>query len=578
MTTNDKASKQHAIAQFNRLKNRGIAEGFRVTVIDGVGYDRAREISNSRPEFDYQPWAVAYPRNAEQVATCLKFCQTHKDIEGQTFGLRIRSGGHQHEAMCSADNVLIVRLSEMNTIVYPDPVKRDTAWLPVGKKLQEAYYEVGLHGKVIPGGGCQSVNPGGLIHGGGWGWATRMYGLTCDSVIEVEVVLANGNIVRANANNAYQDLFWAVRGGGGGNFGIVTRFLIKLSPLKKDGHLTWFAELGRKDLTKVEVEQFVAAYLEIQAKFPHELTTAAAVRVKNPDRSNGLHPVTIAGRYYGPKSDLKTLLEPLKPYLKGDLWAQSKPASLGASSGRLLGFSASLAETDHPDYREEYIHELDAALGDFLYPSAPVMSLAPSGAQDAEGDKEKRITKPPASTCDAPHPHKISSAFPLADSDAADKQANYAKIARATANFFDQTNRSKEAWKPYQSASLYLVLHGLGATQKANSAVKNFAPAETAFFWRNKDVIFQWQAWWSDPANPKEGEFLKWIAAGRAALSGPNLVEGACINFVDKNLDLAAYYGKSKGGSNLPRLKQIKAKYDPNKVFWFDEKLSIPPE
>ena len=138
----------------------GVEEGFRVirwTPNGNVDYDWAREISNSR--FELEPTAIALPETAEQVARCVTFC-----VENRV-PLRVRSGGHQHEGMCSLDDGVVIRLSELNAIEYDG---EDRVWIGVGKPLKEIYDELQLHGKTIPGGGCWSVNVGGLALGGGW--------------------------------------------------------------------------------------------------------------------------------------------------------------------------------------------------------------------------------------------------------------------------------------------------------------------------------------------------------------------------------------------------------------------------
>lgn len=167
------------------LKNRALEDGFKVVLKGGVGYDQSREIANSR--INLLPCAVAFPHTAQHVAFCVQCCRQ--------FGmkLRIRSGGHHHEGMSSANDELVVRLSEMNTITYPAG-STDRAWIPVGAKLEDVYYELELRNRIIPGGGCQAVNVGGLTQGGGWGSSARMYGLTCDNILEAEIVLADGRM------------------------------------------------------------------------------------------------------------------------------------------------------------------------------------------------------------------------------------------------------------------------------------------------------------------------------------------------------------------------------------------------
>jgi len=191
-------------------------------------YQAARTISNSR--FNLFPSGIAFCKTVQHIQYCVNFVRDNK------IAFRIRSGGHQHEGMCSGNEILIIDLSEINQIEYADKQgnpdthhHKDFAWIPVGKKLENVYNELEEHWKTIPGGGCQSVNVGGLTQGGGWGTSIRKYGLTCDNIIKAEMVLANGALVYPSIDTL-PDLFRALRGGGGGNFGVVSRFLFKISP------------------------------------------------------------------------------------------------------------------------------------------------------------------------------------------------------------------------------------------------------------------------------------------------------------------------------------------------------------
>ena len=154
-------------------------------------YEAARAISNSK--FDYKPSGIAYCKNIRHVQFCINFCNDNN------IDFRVRSGGHQHEGMCSGNNLLVIALSEMHEIEYIEG--KDEAWIPVGKQLQYVYRELEARNYIIPGGGCQSVNVGGLTQGGGWGASVRKLGFTCDNILEAEMVLANGDIVRVSENN-----------------------------------------------------------------------------------------------------------------------------------------------------------------------------------------------------------------------------------------------------------------------------------------------------------------------------------------------------------------------------------------
>lgn len=125
---------------------------FRIVTPDDPSYDADRVISNSR--INLYPWAIAYCTLEEHIAFFLEFCATNK------LQCRIRSGGHQHEGMCSGNNVLVIDVSEMDAPIEFLPNNR--AWIQPGKllgdgKTKGVYFEVKRKGLVIPGGGCETV-------------------------------------------------------------------------------------------------------------------------------------------------------------------------------------------------------------------------------------------------------------------------------------------------------------------------------------------------------------------------------------------------------------------------------------
>ena len=122
-------------------------EALKIVAIGDPMYVYARVISNTR--FGHMPACIAYCSEASDVQYCIDFCREYE------VPFRIRSGGHQHEGMSSGNNVIVIDLSEMDTIEYLD---HDHAWIPVGKQLGKVYEELETRGQIIPGGGCQSVN------------------------------------------------------------------------------------------------------------------------------------------------------------------------------------------------------------------------------------------------------------------------------------------------------------------------------------------------------------------------------------------------------------------------------------
>ena len=167
------------------------------------------------PRFDdIQPAAIAYCASPADVQNCLAFVRN--------FGLpvAVRAGGHSY-AGYSTTTGLMVDVTRMNAI--KTDVESGTTLIGAGARLIDVYARLAQYNLVLPAGSCATVGIAGLTLGGGVGVIGRKFGLTCDSLLAVQVVTADGRLLTCDTQrNA--DLFWALRGGGGGNFGVVTSF------------------------------------------------------------------------------------------------------------------------------------------------------------------------------------------------------------------------------------------------------------------------------------------------------------------------------------------------------------------
>jgi len=172
------------------------------------------------PRFDsINPAGIAYCRSPHDVATCLAFVRK--------FGVRmaVRSGGHSY-AGWSTTTGLVIDVTRMSGVT----VGGGTATVGAGTRLIDLYGGLAAHGRAIPGGSCPTVGVAGLTLGGGVGVVARAYGLTCDNVRSLQIVTADGKLRTCDAKTN-SDLYWACRGGGGGNFGVVTSFTFGTHPV-----------------------------------------------------------------------------------------------------------------------------------------------------------------------------------------------------------------------------------------------------------------------------------------------------------------------------------------------------------
>ncbi|GAB1204351.1 hypothetical protein APSETT445_003004 [Aspergillus pseudonomiae] len=171
-----------------------------------------------------QPACIVRPRSASEVSTVVK------TLANKKVQFAVRSGGHTpHAGANNIDGGVTIDLSLLNWTRFD--AASETVDLGPGGRWRDVYSELDKHGRIVAGGRNGTVGVGGLILGGGISFSTGRRGFTCDDVISFEVVLADGRIVTATADE-YSDLFFALKGGSN-NFGIVTNY--KMHALKSDG-------------------------------------------------------------------------------------------------------------------------------------------------------------------------------------------------------------------------------------------------------------------------------------------------------------------------------------------------------
>jgi hypothetical protein len=184
-----------------------------------AAYESARSIWNGM--FDRRPALIARCANVADIQLSVK---TASELGVLT---AIRCGGHSLAGFSTCDDGLVLDLSNMRQVTV-DP-EQHSARFAGGCLLGSIDTETQKAGLVFPSGVVSHTGASGLVLGGGTGWLTRRFGLSCDNVEELTLVTADGSLVRANAKEN-PDLYWALRGGGG-NFGVVTEFEVRLHPL-----------------------------------------------------------------------------------------------------------------------------------------------------------------------------------------------------------------------------------------------------------------------------------------------------------------------------------------------------------
>ncbi|WP_370946508.1 FAD-binding oxidoreductase [Amycolatopsis sp. cg5] len=181
------------------------------------GFDQVKRGFNTLYD-GRKPAAVAQCSTPDDVRACVEAAAGRVPVAA-------RGGGHSYAGYSTPDGGLVVDLAKMSQV----DVQGDRVVIGAGAKLKDVYATLGKAGRCLPAGSCPSVGISGLTLGGGIGVLTRKYGLTCDHLVSAQVVTADGQLRTASAESE-PDLFWALRGGGGGNFGIVTSFTFSTDP------------------------------------------------------------------------------------------------------------------------------------------------------------------------------------------------------------------------------------------------------------------------------------------------------------------------------------------------------------
>jgi FAD/FMN-containing dehydrogenase len=237
------------------------------------------------------PNLVARPLDAGDVRTAVQWGVTHG------VPLRARSGGHSYAGYSTLSGGMVLDLRHLRGISVD--TRSRTATIGAGSQLIDVYRALAARGVTIPAGSCPSVGIAGHALGGGMGLAGREFGLTTDNILSARIVTADGQLRTVDAHTN-PDLYWALRGGGGGNFGVVTGFTFRVHPVPRTvaGFTVSWPWSRAADA--------LAAW---QAWGPH--APGGVTSIFHLTASAGVTAVNVSGQYFGPASDLGRLLAPL---------------------------------------------------------------------------------------------------------------------------------------------------------------------------------------------------------------------------------------------------------------------------
>lgn len=294
----------------------------------------------TKDEFSYEADRKAWNRAIEKYPLVIVFCKNNEDVKNailwateNDISIRIRSGRHHYEGYSTGNDVIIIDVSNMNDIYVDD--KNNLVQIQAGVRNRELYEELGNNLYPFPGGGCPTVGVVGFTLGGGWGYSSRLLGLGCDNLIELEMINYKGELIIAN-DKINSDLFWACKGAGSGNFGVITSMKFNIPKEIKNATLVNidYPNINLNDsINLVKTWQNLYKNLDRRANFKF-------VIYNSKERGRG---IKITGLFYGNTDELNKILLPIR----------SIPASMNIELKYMTVLEANREiQNSHPDYEK----------------------------------------------------------------------------------------------------------------------------------------------------------------------------------------------------------------------------------
>ncbi len=454
------------------------------------GYPAAGELYNAL--YTPNPAAIAECISVSDVQHCLAFAQEHN------VAVTARAGGHSYGGYSTCPG-LVINVSGLNAVSMGATSAAQTAGssaavatVGAGTKLIDVYSGLAAQGYLLPGGSCPTVGIAGLALGGGIGVFSRAYGMTCDQLATVDIVTADG-VLRRCGPGQDEDLYWACRGGGGGNFGVVTSFDFRVQPIPAS--ITLFTLEWPWGAAATVLD----AWLRWIPQAPQQLWANCQL-FSSGVAGNGL--VKVTGVFIGPVAQCSAALSPLT-------------SAVGV-----------------------------ATTYDFVGPEEYMTAIMIEAGCEGK----------PVAQCAAP----AQSPFVA--------KSSYVGGPLPEASVSGLLSALSSLPTTLRGAGGGIVFDGYGGVINQTGA------SETAFVHREAVACAQYSITYptSSPSSSATSAAAAWLQ-GLEGQFAP-VTQGSYQNYIDPTLAdwQQAYYG-----TNLPRLRQVKQKYDPDDVFHFAQ--SIPP-
>lgn len=527
----EKIDKEKIVKNLNYCEETGQANS---DINQIIRYNQACQIFNRR--LQEKPLAIVYCSNTEDVK------QTYMTAKKYNLPISIRSGGHDHEGECSGTNTVLIDLIGLSDLeVTPSGL----AEIGPGNRFITLTTGLAEQGVMLPHGTCATVAIPGFIMGGGWGPWTRRHGMCCEYLQKAEIVLGNGDVEIVDSNNK-PELLWALKGGGGMSYGIVTKLFVQTFPLPVEMikfELEWnlYDSISLTLTENKPTVQILTRWEEIICDINTLNLTGTNLKINgkpldpNYCSNNVKHNCVMYGYWEGDQQSL-------------DIFIQEEFTDQGL---------------DPEDRRIDGIGGLGTAYGKQLMGSWDRESF-----QNIKLGLAGETGTPLPPDLDEPAPHKLTSR--LVDCQGLGDHGHDALLKSLTSPHIISGNRELGLFS-------YVTLGAIDGHyyQTIPDADKD----QSAFPYKDKLYTIQYQTWWNNELVQKEqlqdnevysrtNRALDWIEACRD-FEIPN-TSGAFISFKDNSIPTETYFAH-----NYQRLVDIKKEYSKDEYNHFRKRKTI---
>ncbi|MFT5163892.1 MAG: hypothetical protein ACI9FJ_002489 [Alteromonadaceae bacterium] len=497
-----------------------------------LSYNKASQVFNLRMQL--KPFAIIYCQSTAEVSLVYQLAIANNLV------VRVRSGGHDHEGECSGTDTIVIDLSRLDSV---DVDTQGVATIGPGNKFVKLTTDLAQNEPpvMIPHGTCATVGIGGFILGGGWGPWTRAHGMCCEYLVGATVVLGDGEIKTLSKQGGVDEkrLLWALAGGGGFSYGIVTelkiqtfalpllllRFEVQWNPYTNDGPgqpLKLKGDRPTKDVLKewedvINAKGLSSGALEVNNQLIG--TNLKVSGITEPD--SGFNPDTVShncimyGYWDGTEAELNAFII-----------ASFEDKTTGKYEFNVTGTGGAGSSTA---YGSDMMSNWDR---DSLYNVQQLMANQPVvGLSRSE---------PLPPDYDGPAPHKITSR--LVNHEGLDEEGYSGLLKSLTSPLILKGNRELGLFT-------YVTLGAISGMYYGDEAHQN--PAQCSFPYKDRQYTIQYQTWWNESLSNKDkgqdnevynrvNRAMDWMQESRdAKIDGTS---GAFISFKDSSIPTETYF------------------------------------